>query len=72
MLSVLCSLFFVLSVFFLLGGCFHLFLLVGVLSFVSSCAKCGKSVVSGCSGGEKSKVEKVLQRFTIRDYKEYM
>lgn len=44
----------------------------GVLSFISSCAKCGKSVVSGCSGGGKSKVEKVLQRFTIRDYKEYM
>ena len=60
----LCSLFFlVLSVFFLVGG---------VLSFISSCAKCGKSVVSGCSGGEKSKAEKVLQRFTIRDYKEYM
>ena len=48
------------------------FFLVGVLSFISSCAKCGKSVVSGYSGGEKSKAEKVLQRFTIRDYKEYM
>ena len=48
------------------------FFLVGVLSFISSCAKCGKSVVSGYSGCEKSMVDKVLQRFTIRDYKEYM
>ena len=44
---------------------------MGVLSFISSCAKCGKSVVSRYSGGEKSDVEKVLQRFVIRDYKEY-
>lgn len=50
--------------------CF-LFFLVGVLSFISPCAKCGKSVVSLYSGGEKSEVEKVLHRFTIRDYKEY-
>ena len=48
------------------------FFLVGMFSFISSCAKCGKSVVSGYSGDEKSKVEKVLQRFMIRDYKEYM
>lgn len=61
---------FVLFVFF--PCALSVFFLVGMLSFISSCAKCGKSVVSGYSGGEKSKVEKVLQRFTIRDYKEYV